>query len=153
MVTDIEAYTKILVDNRHNYMAKKSSHRGSTVVALASVAALSAAAYLLFGPKGKENRKNIKGWVVTMKGKIIEKMEAAKEVTAPVFEKIVHDVAATYKNAKHIAPAELALAVQNIKKEWHGIAKHAGKKATRSAGNTIKKAAKKTVRAVKKASR
>lgn len=133
-------------------MAKKSFSGGSTVVALASVAALSAAAYLLFGPKGKANRKNIKGWVVKMKGEIIEKMETAKEVTAPVFEKIVHDVEATYKKAKHIAPAELALAVQNIKKEWRGIAKHAGKKASRSAGTAMKKAAKKTIRKVKKVS-
>ena len=133
-------------------MAKKSTRGGNGVVAIASVAALSAAAYLLFGPKGKQNRKNIKGWVVKMKGDIIEKMETAKEVTAPVFEKIVQDVEATYKKAKHIAPAELALAVQNIKKEWRGIAKHASKKATRSAGSAVKKAAKKTIRKMKKAS-
>lgn len=46
---------------------------GKKVAIGATIAAAGVAAYMLFGPDGKKNRKVVRGWAVKMKGEIIEK--------------------------------------------------------------------------------
>ena len=103
----------------------------------AGVFALTAAAvaYLLVGPKGKANREKLKGWVIKMKGEVVEKLENAKEITEPVFKKIVSEVAEKYKKIKNISPEELDAVVADIEKHWKSIvreskAEKGGKKKT-----------------------
>lgn len=55
---------------------------GKAVAVGAGIAALSAAAYVLFGPEGKKNRKVIRGWAIKMKGEVIEKLENAKRLVS-----------------------------------------------------------------------
>lgn len=105
-------------------MAKKIvSKKGSSVKAAigigAGVAALSAAAYMLFGPDGKKNRKIIKGWSVKMKGEIIEKFEEAKELTEPVYHQIVDAAKAKYAKLKNVDQADLDQVISEIKKNWN----------------------------------
>lgn len=109
---------------------------GKVVAIGAGVAALSVAAYMLFGPNGKKNQKALKGWAIKMKGEIIEKMEAVKDITAPVYEKIVSEVSAKYAKLKHIDPKDLENEVATLKKHWKAMMKSATKK-------TVKKVAKK----------
>jgi len=95
----------------------------------AGVAALSAAAYVLFGPDAKKNRKLIRGWAVKMKGEIIEKFEEAKELTEPVYNEIIDKVQAKYAKLKNIDQEELVKVVSEIKKHWKTLKKEtAGKK-------------------------
>lgn len=95
----------------------------------AGVAALSAAAYVLFGPEGKKNRKIIRGWTVKMKGEIIEKFENVKELTEPVYNQIVDNIQAKYAKLKNVDQEELAKVVGEIKKHWKTMKKEAtGKK-------------------------
>jgi uncharacterized protein (DUF2225 family) len=95
----------------------------------AGVAALSAAAYVLFGPDGKKNRKIIKGWAVKMKGEIIEKFETAKELTEPVYHQIVDSVQSKYAKLKNVDQEDLAKTIAEIKKHWKSLQKDAiGKK-------------------------
>lgn len=101
---------------------------GKVVAIGAGVAALSVAAYMLFGPNGKKNQKALKGWAIKMKGEIIEKMEAVKDVTAPVYEKIVSEVAAKYAKLKHIDPKDLENEVATLKKHWKAMMKSTAKK-------------------------
>jgi hypothetical protein len=89
----------------------------------AGVAALSAAAYVLFGPEGKKNRKVIKGWAVKMKGEIIEKFEDAKELTEPVYHQIIDGVQAKYAKLKNVDQEELTKVVAEIKKHWKALKK------------------------------
>ncbi len=99
---------------------------GSKKVAIgASIAALTAAAvaYLLVGPQGEKNRKILKGWVIKMKGDIVEKLENVKDITEPVFNRIVDEVAAKYQKIKNISPADLEDAVAEIKRQWKVLAK------------------------------
>lgn len=100
-----------------------SASTGAKLVVGASIAAVSAAAYLLFGPEGKKNRKIIKGWSVKMKGEIIEKMEQAKDVTEPVYQKIIDQVSSKYAKLKNIDKAELEGVVSDIKKHWKAMSK------------------------------
>lgn len=105
------------------------------------VAALSAAAYLLFGPNGKKNRKTIKGWAVKMKGEIIEKFEEAKELTEPVYNEIIDKVQQKYSKIQNIDKEELQATIAEIKKNWKAIQKgNAPKKSTKA--KTIKKVTK-----------
>jgi len=105
------------------------------------VAALSAAAYLLFGPNGKKNRKAIKGWAVKMKGEIIEKFEEAKELTEPVYNEIIDKVQQKYSKIQNIDKEELQATIAEIKKNWKAIQKgNAPKKSTKA--KTIKKVTK-----------
>ncbi len=111
--------------------AKKTTSKpnvGKAVAIGAGVAALSVAAYMLFGPNGKKNQKALKGWAIKMKGEIIEKLEAVKDVTAPVYEKIVGEVAAKYAKLKHIDAADLEAEVATLKKHWKALTKSSVKK-------------------------
>lgn len=102
---------------------KKGISAGEVVGIGATVAAIGAAAYVLFGPDAKKNKKVIKGWAVKMKGEIIEKLEEAKEVSEPVYHKIVDQVHAKYSKVKNIDPKELEGAILDIKKHWKAMVK------------------------------
>ena len=105
-------------------MGKKTGISAGTVVGIgATVAALGAAAYIMFGPDAKKNRKAIKGWAVKMKGEIIDKLEDAKEITEPVYHKIIDDVSAKYAKIKKVDPKDLELAVADVKKHWKTMMK------------------------------
>jgi gas vesicle protein len=97
----------------------------------AGVAALSAAAYVLFGPEGKKNRKIIRGWAVKMKGEIIEKFENAKELTEPVYNEIINNVQAKYAKLKNVDQEELLKTVTEIKKHWKAIKKGSNTKTSK----------------------
>lgn len=107
---------------------KKGLSAGEIVSIGAGVAAISAAAYVLFGKDGKKNRKIIRGWAVKMKGEMIEKFENAKELTEPVYHEIIDNVSAKYAKLKNVDKAELANAIAEIKKHWKAIKKEAAAK-------------------------
>ena len=114
-------------------MSKKIANKKGSYVKTAigiglGVAAVSAAAYVLFGPEGKKNRKDIKGWAVKMKGEIIEKFEEAKELTEPVYHKIIDTVHAKYSKFKNVDQKELVDTINEIKKHWKAIEKEAKNK-------------------------
>jgi len=114
-------------------MIKKVENKGlsgKTIVEIgAGVAALSAAAYVLFGKEGKKNRKAIRGWAVKMKGEIIEQFENAKEITEPAYNEIIDNIQAKYAKLKNVDQVELANTVAELKKHWKAIKKEAvGKK-------------------------
>lgn len=90
---------------------------------VAGVAALSAAAYILFGPDGKQNKKAIKGWVIKMKGEMIEKFEEAKNLTGPVYQQIIDEVSDKYSKIKNVDPEELKAAVADLRKHWDAMTK------------------------------
>lgn len=115
---------------------KKGVSAGAVIGVGASVAALGAAAYLLFGPNGKKNQKAIKGWSVKMKGEIIEEFEKAKHLTEPMYHEIVDKVQARYAKFQNVDKKELESVIKGIKNNWKAISKNTSKK-------TIKKSKKK----------
>jgi hypothetical protein len=104
-------------------MEKKKVNKGGVSAGaiaggVATVAALSAAAYVMFGPDAKKNRKVIKGWAVKMKGEIIENLEKAKDITEPVYHNIIDKVSSKYAKAKDMNQEELEALVKDVKKHW-----------------------------------
>ena len=120
-------------------MAKKNtgSIAGKAVAVGASVVALGAAAFLLFGPEGKKHRKDLKSWMLKMKAEVMEKMEKAKDLTAESYSNIVDQVEAKYKTLKNVDGAMLAKETAELKKNWKAMSKKM------AGGKKVKKAAKK----------
>jgi len=141
MNTDMKKQT-----NTHGGMSA-----GKVVAIGAGVAALAAASYYFFGPEGQKNRKSIKGWMIKMKGEIVDKMEDAQEVTEAVYHQIVDTVAANYLKGGKAASSEVAAFVNVLKKQWRGISKSTtGAKKKKKATGAVKKVAKKTTTSPKK---
>ncbi len=101
---------------------KKSADNTGKVIAIgAGVAAVGIMSYLLLGPAGKKNQKKMKGWMLKMKGEVMEKMEDAKEVTTLAYENIVDEVGKKYKSLKNIDSNDLASEIASLKKGWKQV--------------------------------
>ncbi len=113
---------------------KKKAVKGSKAVKAVAVgaglAAVAATAYFFFGPKGKAHQKQAKAWAIKMKGDIVEKLEAARDVTEPVYRKIVDSVAEEYAKRAKAGKAEVMALAMQLKKQWKTLhAKSTSKKA------------------------
>lgn len=106
---------------------------GKALAVGVGVAAVSAAAYLLFGPEGKKNRKKVQGWAVKMKGEMIEKFEKAQEVTEPIYHKVVDEVSAKYAKLKNVDKKDVDDAVAEVKKHWNALMRDVKPKAKKTA--------------------
>jgi hypothetical protein len=118
--------------------------RKGDVAAIVGFAALAAGAYFFLGPDGKKHQKKMKGWMVKMKGEVLEKLEEMEEVTEPVYRQVVDTVARAQEVNDKIPRSEILALATDLKREWRSIrrlATHDKKKA--------KTVAKKTVRAAK----
>jgi len=124
---------------------------GKVAAVGAGVVALAAASYFFFGPEGKKNRNNLQGWMVKMKGEILEKMENVEDLTEDLYNKIVDAVSAKYVKAGKIGEAELRMFSDMLKSQWKGIIK-AHAKTTGVKNAPVKKAAA-VKKAVKKAAK
>jgi hypothetical protein len=129
-------------------MQKDTKKSPNAAVIAAGVAALAAAGYFVFGPNGKNNRKQIKGWTLKMKGDVLERLEKMKEVTPEVYNGIIDDVSTKYAKIKNISAGEIAEIAMDLKKHWNAIARDM--KASQSAGTRSGGAKKKTASAKKK---
>ena len=97
--------------------------KGTAVALGASAIALAASTYYFFGPLGKIHRTRASGWMIRMKGEIIEKIEEAGEMTEEGYNKIVDSVLSAYVTAGKIAKPELLTFANNLKKQWKHILK------------------------------
>jgi hypothetical protein len=87
----------------------------------AGLAALAAGAYFFLGPKGKKHQKQMKGWMVKMKGEVLEKLEEAKEVTEPIYNDIVDTVAKANEVKGKIPQTEINALARDLKKQWRTL--------------------------------
>ena len=89
----------------------------------ASLAGIAATAYFFFGPKGKKHRQHAKAWAIKMKGEVIEKLEAAREITEPVYLEIIDTVARDYKKGKKASQPEIEALAKDLKTHWKAMSK------------------------------
>ena len=104
-------------------MAKKQEvHNVGKVLGTLGVAAAAVGAYMLYGSKeGEARRQKAKSWMLKMKGDVLEKIEDAKEVTEDTYKSIVDEVAVKYKAAKNVDVKELGAVVGELKDHWQSI--------------------------------
>lgn len=87
----------------------------------AGIAAIAAGAYFFFGPEGKKHQKKMKGWMVRMKGDVLERLEEAQEITEPIYHQIVDTVAKSYEVAGKIPKEEIVGLAGDLKRQWRTI--------------------------------
>jgi len=87
----------------------------------AGVAAIATASYYLFGPAGRENREKMKGWMIKIRGEIIDKIRDVKELTEPVYHGIVDSVIASYMTTAKVSKDELHAFAERLKNQWREI--------------------------------
>lgn len=119
-------------------MKGSSKNNTSKIVgAIAGIAAISVATYLLAGPHGKKNRKDLKAWMLKMKADVAEKVENLKEVSATKYHDIVDEVANKYSKLKNIDKNDIMAEAMHLKKEWSKMTK-SGKKSVKKLARTVK---------------
>lgn len=89
----------------------------------AGIAAIAAGAYFFFGPDGNKHQKKMRGWMVKMKGDVLEKLEDARDVTEPIYNDIVDSVARTQAVAGKIPKTEIMALAMDLKKQWRTISR------------------------------
>ena len=125
----------------------KESFIKKHVVAIGSgVAAVGAATYYLFGPKGERHQKELKGWMKNMEADISKRLAKTEKLTKAAYHKIVDAAAKEY--AKH-GKTEVAAYGAKLKKQWKSITKPA-EKAAKIAVKKVEKAVKTAKKSVKK---
>lgn len=104
----------------------------------AGIAALAAGIYFFQTDAGKKHAKKMKGWMVRMKGEVLEKIEELEEVTQPIYDKIVDQVAEAQLVAKNVPKEEVFALAQDLKRNWNSISRMAN--AARAARRPAKRA-------------
>ena len=128
-------------------MPKKANNGTAVKLAVlgASLAGIAAGAYFVFGPKGKKHREHAKAWAIKMKGEVVEKLEAAKEITEPIYLDIIDAVTKEYKKGKKASQPEIEALAADLKKHWKSMSKLA-----MAAKADLAKSTKRVVKTVKK---
>ena len=118
-----------------------------------AIAAIAAGAYFFFGPDGKKHQKKMRGWMVSMKGEVLQRLEEARDVSEPIYQEIVDSVAKAHSVAGKIPKDEIMSLAMDLKKQWRTISrgaktvtkiavkKPAPKKVLKSPSRTAKKPA------------
>ncbi|HBE88489.1 MAG TPA: hypothetical protein DDW67_05035 [Elusimicrobia bacterium] len=99
----------------------KTSKMVEAGVGLAAVAALGT--YLFYGKHGKENREKVSGWMLKLKGEVLEKAEEIKKINQREYYKIVDEVTARYSKAGEVGAEELNRLAKDLKDAWKHISR------------------------------
>jgi hypothetical protein len=100
------------------------NNKGKMVGAGLGVAAIAAlGTYLMYGERGEKNRKLISGWVLKMKGEVLEKVEEAKELGEDEYYRIVDEVSARYGKLGKVGAEELKHMTAELKGAWERVSR------------------------------
>lgn len=102
-------------------MNKKESTVGLGIAALAAAAA---GAYFLYGKTAPKQKKKIRGWMLRMKGEVMEGLEGLRDVSEESYDKVVEKVSKKYEQAKNIDKSEVDAITKELKGYWKNISRH-----------------------------
>ncbi len=77
--------------------------------------------YLLYGPRGRENRENLSRWMLRAKRDILTKMETAEDLTEEKYRAIVDDVTGRYAKMRHVGNTKAAALAESFKAKWEDM--------------------------------
>jgi hypothetical protein len=108
-------------------MPNNKASKKERVLMGTAVAALAAGVYFLNTPQGKRRVKSMKGWMVKMRGEVLEKLESLEEVTEPIYRNTVDAVANAEMLARKIPRSEILTLSRDLKRQWNSIKRLADK--------------------------
>ncbi|HBA59471.1 MAG TPA: hypothetical protein DCZ92_01340 [Elusimicrobia bacterium] len=85
-------------------------------IGVAAVAALGT--YLLYGKRGEKNRQLVAGWMLKLKGEVLEKVEEIKDLNKEEYYKIVDEVSGRYARLGKVGATELKHLTVELKNAW-----------------------------------
>lgn len=83
---------------------------------LAALAALGT--YFLYGKKNEHNREKISGWMLKLKGEVLEKVEEVKGLNEHEYYKIVDEITGRYRSMEKVGTEELNRLTMDLKGAW-----------------------------------
>jgi gas vesicle protein len=101
-------------------MKQSTNTMGTAVTLGAGVVALAAASYFFLGPKGRKNQRRTRGWMIKMKGDVVEKLESMQDITKDTYDTIVDTVSETYTTVAD-SKDEVAKLAKELKSHWKSI--------------------------------
>ncbi|MEX0910419.1 MAG: hypothetical protein WDZ73_01555 [Candidatus Paceibacterota bacterium] len=105
-------------------MAKKTNKKSGFGTKLAlGVGAIAAIAggYLLYGPEGEKNRKQIKSWMIKARGDMLSEIEKMKDVTKGNYDLAVEKIVAKYAKLKDVGEKDAVMLKKDLQKYWKHI--------------------------------
>ena len=96
-------------------MAKTEQLVGAGI-GVAAVVALGT--YFLYGKNGARNREKIAGWMLKLKGEVLEKVEEINDLNEQAYCKIVDEVSARYAKLEKVGAEELKHLASELKGAW-----------------------------------
>jgi len=103
-------------------MAKKEKNVFKTgLIAGAGLITTIAGGYFLYGPQGKDNRKQIKSWMIKARGDMLAEIEKMKEVTKENYDASVDKISAKYSKLKDVGEKDIDMLRKDLKKYWNQI--------------------------------
>jgi len=99
----------------------KTAEKIGAGIGVATLAAIGA--YFLTGKHGEKNRETVRGWMLKMKGEVLEKVEDLKNLKKEDYYEIVDEVAARYERLGRVSTSELKHLVDDLKGAWDHISK------------------------------
>ncbi len=133
-------------------MKKQQNNKSSTgkkaVLIGAGIVVAAAAAYFL---SDKKNRKAVKTWAIKMKADVIEKLEAAGDLTKETYEQTIDAISEKYKKLGNMDHNELSMVAADLKKKWNMIKRDMKRSpSVKKVKSVAKKVAKEAVKKVSK---
>ncbi len=92
---------------------------------IAAIAALGT--YFLYGKKGAQNRAKISGWMLKMKGEVLEKVEKVKDLNEKEYYEIVDEVTARYAKLGKVGAQELKHLTGELRGAWAHLSRELAK--------------------------
>lgn len=99
----------------------KTTNITKTGMGLAAVAALGT--YLLYGKRGAVNREKVSGWMLKMKGEVLDRVEGIKDLNKEAYYTIVDETAVRYARLERVGASELQHLTQELKGAWEHLGK------------------------------
>ncbi len=98
---------------------KKTEQLIGAGLGVAAVAALGA--YFFYGKNGGRNRGKIAGWMLKLKGEVLERVEEIKDLNEQEYYKIVDEVAAGYAKLEKAGAEEVKHLAAELKGAWNHL--------------------------------
>lgn len=133
---------------------KKSDHKTALRVGIGlSVAAVSAlaGAYFTYKKAGPKTQRKMRGWVLKMRGEVLEQLEGLKEINEKAYNTVVDEVGKRYLQMQNIDSKDVNEAVGELRGHWKKIVRDLHKKQKRKrVGKKKVKTSKKAIKSSKK---
>ena len=89
---------------------------------IGTAAAAAIGTYILYGPGGERRRRELRGWIVKMKGEVLDEVERIAELNREKYEAVVDRDTERYSRLKVVGEKELKVLNKDLKHAWRAVA-------------------------------